>query len=846
MTFERERSCRYDDKSLEELAALEYNARTEGDDSSLVEILTAKASLLEQQERYPESLEALEEAEEVSRRVHRDVYLSLADARERDLVSGMNEETLSCMIWRWNKLVGLYRKVGRLGREINFLHLLHRVYELLGLDSSRSEVLSRLVRIYRDRKEYKVALRMVEEMEQCCPPDLCARVEYLKATIYIELGEYEMAVQLLSKLCRDDDGGGDVACAASLADELYEEAAELLVRVLEHKGELVRALETVTRLDCRTGAARPSVVFRHANVLRKMGRIDEAIALYLRAEELYGERGEGEGAAMCLYGRAIALQQRGGYAEALELVDEAIGMLDKGGDPALLAFVVGAKAGILRDLGEYDQAVDLYEHALSLKRECGDRFGQAAILNDLAQVHRYRGDHERAMAYYRESLAIKEKRGDLLGQIITLDEMALLLKDVGEYEEAEEMIKRALLLAERASSSFYIAKLQLSKAHLLAFRGDAATAARMIEDILEDIELQGYLPLKQRALGTLFSIHVMQGDYAEAAALIEQIGRLAVSMGDKRSLGYARYQEAMLRMETGAYDEAVAAVVECIDIRTELMDPRGLIEAYRLKAELLARMGRISDAGMLLDAAEEMAKHYSFLPASIAIDLARAELVLLSETGIAAGELEALRERLSDLLTRANNISFRSGLVQAYDLLARMEYRWGDRQLALQFLCRAMVRMQECGRESTSRYVRAVELLRTLLGEMEREESSLSGESAAAVLDRMGGEGREAEGWLVRVTIPVSYSLEPELLVPFLLEVDAAVVPHVLARGGRILAHLGRCVVVWLGGGDALESELVRGTFMAALSGRELLVRMEREGICGAPAVIVDRVVIEG
>jgi ATP/maltotriose-dependent transcriptional regulator MalT/DNA-binding SARP family transcriptional activator len=147
-----------------------------------------------------------------------------------------------------------------------------------------------------------------------------------------------------------------------------------------------------------------------ANVLRPLGRLEEAAALQAEVLGLLRDRRNPALLAHCLnnvgYDRYIV----GDYAGALTMYADALVKAEELEDHRLQAMVLDGIAAAYRDQGEFDRAMETYARVFSLTGLIVDQLLVSWALDGLGHTHRLAGDLDRALALFEQahSIALRE------------------------------------------------------------------------------------------------------------------------------------------------------------------------------------------------------------------------------------------------------------------------------------------------------------------------------------------------------------------------------------------------------------------------------------------------------
>ncbi|MGE3544659.1 MAG: AAA family ATPase, partial [Kofleriaceae bacterium] len=270
-----------------------------------------------------------------------------------------------------------------------------------------------------------------------------------------------------------------------------------------------------------------------SEILERLGRFDEALALVGRAAELFRKRGVVEGEMTALLGRGRIHLMRAHYEAAREAYRPVLARLEATSDPWLARIAQNHTALIEMCLGNFTEAMAAAQRSLELCRRYGDR----------------------------------TREGEALGVA------GIILHEVGLYDRAAETLATAIDLLGRTASKW-------SRADCLIYAGACdvrrgrSSGLQMIDEALADARTLGARYLEANALIRRAGAQLRRSAFANAAedaAAGTAIARTAGLVGYEIQ-GLARSALALTRL--GKTDEAVALAERSL----ELLDRQRYVE----------------------------------------------------------------------------------------------------------------------------------------------------------------------------------------------------------------------------------------------------------------------------
>lgn len=143
----------------------------------------------------------------------------------------------------------------------------------------------------------------------------------------------------------------------------------------------------------------------------------------------------------------VVVHEQGDYDEAYRLLSEAITYGRTLGDPRLISFIGSFLSRTALALGQLAEVQDLLREGLRLVRETGDRFGIGLMLERMAVAAQSSGNDEEARRLFDESIALYRDIGDpwSLSRALTLQGHFVLAK--GDHPQARESFRQAAQIA---------------------------------------------------------------------------------------------------------------------------------------------------------------------------------------------------------------------------------------------------------------------------------------------------------------------------------------------------------------------------------------------------------------
>lgn len=335
------------------------------------------------------------------------------------------------------------------------------------------------------------------------------------------------------------------ALEAALDQGMVEKAVaalDLFVFVALRQGDTIAAQKLVTKvagaLDQADRLSLPAMVrlyFSYARIMRRMGRLEEALAWADRAvHRVEGARAETAGASDASL-TADAYNVRGvmhwaavHYPEAARDLERALAGYRAAGDRRAVTRVRGTLGLVWWSLGELNRAEALFRDVTRQAEADGDGLQAAINIGNLGLVALCRAKFGAAWEHFARQLALAEKNGDRHEAMRALGNRAIVRLHRGDCAAAMADLRIEQEFAEQSGRPEGLLCNYVTQARCLAGLGQAIEARTLAERTVTMARQTGSAALTIIALRCLAE-HVTPdaaiAALAEALNLAQQTGR---------------------------------------------------------------------------------------------------------------------------------------------------------------------------------------------------------------------------------------------------------------------------------------------------------------------------------
>ena len=350
------------------------------------------------------------------------------------------------------------------------------------------------------------------------------------------------------------------------------------------------------------------------------------------------------------------------YGRSRELIDQALELAQQIGDPAVLATTFNRVGNWWLNQEHLPEAIDYHRQALAILEQLGNREAAAHTLDDLGLATQIHGDLYASIAYYDRAIAAFRELGDLPGLCSSLIGRALAataqtftttlipprgaVVSRGDLEEALQIAQEtnapdaegwalwSLSIHDLAQGQFGLALDHIERARIVAtsighlewIAGAHAILGGIYTELLAPElarpELEEALALAEElqsrhwfhyATGTLAATCCSCSDVGSARSCLDCVLAPPAPMDTihRRTCWARRAEVALLEGDPATALDIVDRLIDSAPHTAPSPEPRPVIPfLWQLRAEILAAMGRTTEALLLLETALAHAQDY--------------------------------------------------------------------------------------------------------------------------------------------------------------------------------------------------------------------------------------------
>ena len=313
-----------------------------------------------------------------------------------------------------------------------------------------------------------------------------------------------------------------------------------------YRQALEQSRDNFTRADALEGLG---------NLAFLQGNPKEAIRLLERSLELARANADERPSTTEILARSHAAL--GDPETAVELLTHCLERYRKENEPVNRVRFAVLLGYALTDAGRLDEAEDVLAEGLEAGRGIKDPISRARLLWSQARLRGEQGKSELAAQYARKALEVLRTTEHTHFIALTHEMLASLYNDLGRNREALELLTEAWPMLQATATPLQVAHYRIEEARALAGLGQKERAAAMA---MEAIGSLGETQPQDagRAYSLLGEIFSDLGDSARANELLELAIEILEAQPSSRYLYSAYKRRAALLRKEGRVDDAIA------------------------------------------------------------------------------------------------------------------------------------------------------------------------------------------------------------------------------------------------------------------------------------------------
>ncbi|MFN3916239.1 MAG: tetratricopeptide repeat protein [Flavobacteriales bacterium] len=293
-----------------------------------------------------------------------------------------------------------------------------------------------------------------------------------------------------------------------------------------------------------------------------LGRTQEALNCFEKANKIYRQLGDKEGEAICRNSMAIVYSKQGIYNKAIESFSMALEIYTE----------LGKNEGIINstnNLGIMHVHLNNLEDAAKTFRECyqlaeniGDKKIMANALNNLGNVSTRMERLDSALYYFNKCLPLRRELDDKYGEAATLINIANNYMYRGELDSAEEYFKKGLLLREEIHDAQGVSQVAIGLAGVYYQKRKFTQSVQLVEGAIADMIRQGNVHNLKEANKILYWSYKELKDTEKALAAYENYVKIKDSLSNEENSKNLYKEQFRIDYEKKVYADSIKELEE--------------------------------------------------------------------------------------------------------------------------------------------------------------------------------------------------------------------------------------------------------------------------------------------
>ncbi|UCB60054.1 MAG: tetratricopeptide repeat protein [Candidatus Bathyarchaeota archaeon] len=260
-----------------------------------------------------------------------------------------------------------------------------------------------------------------------------------------------------------------------------------------------------------------------------------------------------------------------------------------------------------------DEARTRLEEASEMSKEIGDKIQEASHRTGLGMYYNWRGEFSLAKENLNRAIALNEEVGTVPLMIFKLFCLCMVLAGNGEYNEAISTGQRSLKLAQDFGFWAYASMALNTLAWIYHDLSNINLAIKYNNEAIENARIHqrgqasGAVP---SALLNLGMNHLYMNDYENSEKHFKEVENVF----EQHRLGWWRIKTRLLlcrgeiALAKGDYQQALKLAENSLAISEKAISKKYIAKGWKLKAEILAKIGNLKEANELMEDALKLAQ----------------------------------------------------------------------------------------------------------------------------------------------------------------------------------------------------------------------------------------------
>ncbi len=348
-----------------------------------------------------------------------------------------------------------------------------------------------------------------------------------------------------------------------------------------------------------------SVLLAEANRLSWLFNWPKAEPLYIRAEELFKQKGDPRNEIYARVGRIRAQSESMSYLDVSRMIQAEIESAAAKADPKLMLWCLVEKGytDIEINVASSKRA---WLDARALAHSLGETQWETRAEGELGVIAFLEGDSKRAAAMMGDAVLSAMASGDVGEQVRTLEMLGNGFNEVHRYGEALAFFDRAIKISKQNPDCGFPFMAYEGKGWTLAGEGNLEEAGRTLDYALTAARQNEKYGHQSQILIEKGEIALRIGNRQQAIEYLERGGDLGRQHAFLRMAAQAMFDLARIYRDAGDLKTAEDRAAIGVDVSRRVSDRYFLPRDLTVLADLKARQGQTRDAEKFYAQAEDV------------------------------------------------------------------------------------------------------------------------------------------------------------------------------------------------------------------------------------------------
>lgn len=352
-------------------------------------------------------------------------------------------------------------------------------------------------------------------------------------------------------------------------------------------------------------SSNPEVLLREANRLAWLFNWPKAEPLYIRAEQLFKDKGDTRNEVYSRVGRIRAQSETMSWVDVSEILGKELDLPIAKSDQKLRLWCLAAKGYTDLEINPVS-AKRVWTEAQGIARALGEREWESRAKGELGFVAFLEGDSRRAAIMVGDAFLSAKASGDTGNQVRLLEMMGNGFNEAKRYGEALAFFERAIKTSRSNSDAGFPFMAYEGESQALAAQGKMSEAVDKLNGALSIARANQKRGHEAMILLSLGELALQSGDRNGAMNSLEQAGQIAQRYNFYRTEGQAMIDLSGLYRDAGDLKSAEERATLGVAASKRVGDRYYLPRDLTILADFKAQRRSTAEAEALYQNAEDI------------------------------------------------------------------------------------------------------------------------------------------------------------------------------------------------------------------------------------------------